>query len=332
MSERVPPKRLYKYRNFSNLTLGMLVEDTVYFADPTTFNDPLDTKPTLDTDIPSADMRTMLTQLIEERTTAEMAAAAKTIRYSGPKTLDHIARQSRRAAERLLADIRYNATNPAYEVDDPEQFLLGQYVQEELLRRYDKGVFSLAGRANCPLMWSHYGDQHRGICLGYSVPDETAGDVHKMKYGGSRLVPASAVSAMLAGDPAARGRVDEAVLLKKARPWAYEREWRLLGPRGEQNSPLELEEVVFGMRCSSAVIFAVIQAIAGRGRPVRFYEIRGQHGRFLLDKRVADTDELMAMLPRRHRRIHEIFSELDDLDEQGSDQTDGAPTGSLSAT
>ena len=115
MSKRVPPKRLYKYRSFSNLTLGMLVNDTVYFADPTTFNDPLDTKPTLDTDLPGAALEPVLAQLIEERTTAEMAAAARTIRYNGPRTLNHIARQSRKAAERLLADIRYNATNPEYE-------------------------------------------------------------------------------------------------------------------------------------------------------------------------------------------------------------------------
>lgn len=332
MGDSVRPKRLYKYRSFSNVTLDMLVEDTVYFADPTTFNDPLDTKPTLDADISSADLETILTQLIEERTAAEMEAAAKTIRYSGPKTFDHIARQSRKAAERLLADIRYHATNPDYEVDDPERFLLGHYVQEELLRRYDRGIFSMAERANCPLMWSHYGDQHRGICLGYSVPSDTVGDVHKMKYGGSRLVAASDVLAMLAGDPAARARVDEAVLLKKARPWAYEREWRLLGPHGEQNSPLELEEVVFGMRCSSTVIFAVMRALAGRDRPVRFFEIHGQDGRFLLDKRVADTDELMAMLPRRHRRIHEMFSEIEDLDELESDRPVGAGAASLATT
>ncbi len=34
MVERTVPKRLYKYRSFSNLTLGMLVDDTVYYADP----------------------------------------------------------------------------------------------------------------------------------------------------------------------------------------------------------------------------------------------------------------------------------------------------------
>jgi hypothetical protein len=256
--------------------------------------------------------------MIEARSQAEMSSAAKTIRYRGPKTLDHIARQSRRAAERLLADIRYNATNPLYEMDDPERFLLGQYVQEELLRRYDKGVFSLAERANCPLMWSHYGDQHRGLCLGYSVPEAATGSIQKIRYGGSRLVKASDVSAMMAGDEVARRRVDEAVLLKKARPWAYEREWRLIGPRGEQNSPLELEEVVFGMRCPAAVVYAVIQALAKRDRPVRFFEIRERWGRFLLAKRTVDTDELQASLPRRHRSFDHMFDDLDELDPTSS--------------
>ena len=259
-----------------------------------------------------------------QRVEAELSAAAKTIRYKGPKTLDHIARQSRKTAENLLADIRYNANDPAYEAEDPERMLLGVYVEEELLRRYDRGVFSLAERANCPLMWSHYGDQHHGICLGYSVPEDAAGDLHKMKYGGSRLVQASDVSAMLNGDETAQRRVDDAVLLKKARPWAYEREWRLLGARGTQHSPLELEEVVFGMRCPSAVMFGVIQALAGRDRPVRFFEIRGQHGRFLLHKRVADTNELLAAHPRRNRRIHEIFSAFADVNTPNDgEKTDG---------
>jgi hypothetical protein len=296
----------------------MLVEDTIFFADPTTFNDPLDTKPTLDADTPNAELEVILTQLMEDRTRAEMSAAAKTIRYSGPKTLDHIARHARSAAERSLSDIRYMASDPDYEVGDPARDLLVHYIQDELLRRYEKGVFSLAERANCPLMWSHYGEQHRGICLGYSVPEETTADIHKIKYGGSRLVQASLVSAMLAGDPGGRQLVDDAVLLKKARPWAYEREWRLLGPRGEQASTLELEEVVFGLRCPASVKFGVIQALTGRDRQVRFYEIRGQHGRFLLDKRVADTDELLASRPYRQRRAHEIAAIFHDLDTRAS--------------
>lgn len=309
-SENKRLKRFYKYRDFDSRTLSMLIEDTVYFADPTTFNDPLDTKPRLNTDLDGDALEGILSRLIEVRTTAELSAAAKTISYRGPKTIEHIARQSRAAAERLLADIRYNATNPEYEVADPVRFLLGQYVQKELLRRYDKGIFSLAARPNCPLMWSHYGDQHRGVCLGYSIPDAVTATVQKVRYGGSRLVNASEVLAMLDGDEAARCSVDEAVLLKKAKPWAYEREWRLIGPRGEQNSPLELEEVVFGMRCPMAVKYAAVKGLADRSRPVRFFEIREQGGSFVLQKRILDFDELGVSLPRRWRDYDDIFEDL----------------------
>ena len=219
------PRRLFKYRSFNSLTLSILVEDFVYFADPITFNDPLDTKPTLSADVENESLEGILSRLIEQRTTVEMSMAAKAIKYRGPKTTAHIARQSRRMAERLLEDIRYSANDPDYEIADPAQFLLSQYIQEELLRRYDKGIFSLAERANCPLMWSHYGDQHRGLCLGYSIPEAAEADVHKIRYGGTRLVEASEVAAMLAGSDDARRKVavSSSNSLRRPRPTAV---WR----------------------------------------------------------------------------------------------------------
>lgn len=39
------PTRVYKYRAFGDLALQTLVQDILYFADPSTFNDPLDAKP-----------------------------------------------------------------------------------------------------------------------------------------------------------------------------------------------------------------------------------------------------------------------------------------------
>jgi hypothetical protein len=301
------PNRLYKYRAFSNLTLDMLVADNLFFADPSTFNDPLDTKPSLKTDLGTADLEHMLSHLVRQRIGAEMTTAARTIRYRGPKTVDRIARLSRWGAEELIAEIQYNATDREYEVDDPAHFLFGRYVEEELLRRYDKGIVSLAERANCPLMWSHYGDQHKGVCAGYSVPADAAKNLHRIKYGGSRLIAASEVKAMLAGDEAARRRVDEAVLLKKAVDWRYEREWRLIGQRGLQNSRLELEEIIFGMRCAATVKYAIVKALENRSRPIRFYEIRQRPGTFLLRKYALNTDELTAELPRRSRSIFEDF-------------------------
>ncbi len=310
------PPRLFKYRSFSDLTLEMLVTDQVYFADPSTFNDPLDTKPHLSADISSVELEQILTKLVEQRENAEMTAAASRIKYSGPKTIDHISRHSRRRAERLISEIRYESENPMYdeyELDDPFHQILSSRVQEELLRRYDRGVFSLAERDDCPLMWSHYGDQHRGICIGFSLRNDESSLVYQMKYDGSRLVNASRVSAMLKGDHAAQQEVDQAVLANKARDWQYEKEWRVIGERGLQDSGLELEEIVFGMRCKSSVIHSVVKALEGRGRPVKFYQIRQKLGDFSLEKHHLDN-EAICELPRRRISAIEAFGPAPDIE------------------
>jgi hypothetical protein len=240
-----------------------------------------------------------------------MSAAANTIMYCGPKTMNHIKRHSRRQADQLIQEIEFSATNPEYDFEDPQRLLLGHYIEEELLRQYEKGIASLAERASCPLMWSHYGDQHRGVCIGYSVPVNAAGELYKVKYGGSRLVEASKVAAMLAGDDIAREHVNEAVLFRKATSWGYEREWRLIGIRGLKHSPLELEEIIFGMRCTPSVKYAVAKALEGRDRPVKFYEMREVSGTFKLKKyALSNDDELFVHFPRRSLSISEPFEDL----------------------
>lgn len=141
-------------------------------------------------------------------------------------------------------------------------------------------------------------------------------DIHKIKYGGSRMVQASAVAAMLAGDEEARLKVDGAVFLKKAKAWAYEREWRLIGPRGQQDSPLELEEVIFGMRCDPAVKYSVIRTLAKRDRPVCYYEIGEQSVGFILMKRRVDIDDFSASLPKRRRSMDGMFKDETDPETQ----------------
>jgi hypothetical protein len=312
-AKKAIPRRLFKYRAFNNLTLDMIVADNLYYADPSTFNDPLDTRPSLNADRPAADLELALRRLVEQRVVAEMSAAAKTIKYRGPKTLDHISRQSRRSAEQVIAEISYHADDPSYEIDDPHSFLLGRYLEKELLLQYEKGIVSLAERATCPLMWSHYGDQHHGLCVGYSVPSDASDDIHRVNYGGKRLVNASSVVAMLEGDEIARRAVDEAVLLRKASSWRYEKEWRLVGQRGLQESSLELEEVIFGMRCKEAVRYAIVKALEDRRRRVKFYEIREVHGTFNLRKCSLDEDEMRAFLPMRSRDSREAFDAASEL-------------------
>lgn len=306
-----PPRRLYKYRAFSDRTLSMLISDELYFADPSTFNDPLDTKPTVVPDLNPDQLERILQDLVQRRVRAEMTAAAKTLRYSGLKTIAHIDEKAVRQAAALIAEAKYEATHPDFDGVDGHTLILANYIQSELLRRYERGIVSLGERATCPLMWSHYGDQHRGVCIGYSVPGGIEGSLLKVKYGGDRAVRTSLVESMLQDNPEAGGNLDAAVLGVKARSWSYEREWRLIDKRGVRDSSLELEEIIFGIRCQVDVKFAVARALLDRKRPIKLYEMIAMPGTFHLRKVRLETDEMFAMLPRRARDILDDFEDLD---------------------
>ena len=69
------PRRLFKYRAFNNLTLDMIIAENLYYADPSTFNDPLDTRPSLNNDLPASDLERAIRQPVEQRVNADMKAA-----------------------------------------------------------------------------------------------------------------------------------------------------------------------------------------------------------------------------------------------------------------
>lgn len=309
------PSVLYKYRQFDERTVELLCADTVYYADPNTFNDPLDAKPNVEIDCDVEIMERTIYELVRRRVEHEMKAGAQTVKYRGPKTMAHIDKHSEAAAQQMIEKLKYDATAPEYDDARPSPLasMFAYAIEWELLKQYNKGILSLAMRYDCPLMWSHYGAQHRGICIGYSVPPEARAQLYQVRYGGNRNVLASVVAKMvLDGNEQARIAVDEAVLLRKAPDWQYEKEWRLLGSRGSVDSPLEMSEIVFGMRCSRTVMHAVSSALKGRAIPVQLYEIRELRGTFDLERRELDVDDLLATYPRHALSIrHDFDTQLD---------------------
>lgn len=294
-----PPKTFYKYRTFDTRLVEQLCLDQVYFADPSTFNDPMDSNPCVENDVDIKGLEEILTKLLTRRLRATMHAAANQVGYRGPRTKEHIEERARRLVNETLRNVAYNATDPEYmqDIQVVHADLLVQHIEEELIRQYDRGILSLARRNNCPLMWSHYGGQHTGLCVGYEMPKSLKNlpqAPQQVQYGGSRKVPASMIAAMLDGSDEARDSVDRMVFLTKAMNWRYEKEWRLIGIRGAAHSTMELTEVIFGMRCPEAVMFSVAKTLEDRRNEVRLYKIREVPGTFKLQRvriRLADFDE-----------------------------------------
>lgn len=287
-----------------------LCRDELYFSTPANFNDPFDCKPVVapDSDLPT--LRVVLRKLISRRVSAETLSALKTARLKGDKVVAHARLCGEQEAARELANIAYQATNPDYECnkEEAERGLLATDIERELLRQYDRGVCCFSESFKNPLLWSHYADQHRGVCIGYGLDRKPKPEMHKVLYGGSRTVKSSLVAqAILEEDEKAVAALDRDVLLRKAPEWRYEKEWRLLGNRGAQESCLRLMDVTFGLRCSGALQHTLVSALERRAPKVKFYEMHVIPGTFKLRREEVDRAELGVYFPIMAQSGIEMF-------------------------
>lgn len=309
------PKTFYKYRAFDSRTLESLCLDQLYYAKPTELNDPLECSPTLETDSSVIELRNLLNRLIQRRVVSETIGFLKKARIKGAKANAHASKLATDASNRTLVEITYQATDPEVHsgtVEEAESWLLTRHIQDEMIQHYDKGVCSLSTVYNSPLLWSHYGGQHKGICIGYDLDRQPRPLPLKVVYGGSRTIQTSAViKALVDEDQSARESLDRDVLCRKARGWNYEKEWRLIGDQGLNDSCLRLKEVTFGLLCPRSVQHTVISALHNSHSPVKFYDMRVCDQTFRLSRSLTDVDELKARMPRRAASAEEIFGDTD---------------------
>ena len=148
-SGRRLPERLYKYLALNARTLDMVVGDRLHFADPRTFNDPLDSRPSLQNDVNGVELARILWMLIEQRTVAEMRTAAAAMKLKDPETANWIETRSGEEADQSVADIvdtAFGGRDADYESEIEPKGRLTYRIELELLRRYKKGIVSLGER------------------------------------------------------------------------------------------------------------------------------------------------------------------------------------------
>lgn len=129
--------------------------------------------------------------------------------------------------------------------------------RDKFHQRY--GLLCFSRTWHNPVMWSHYGDRHRGICLGFDVPDDTA-------------LPVDYVDERTVSEIVDKGFAIETVSFEDARPllytkfidWAYEQEVRIFVPLHEPElssglyfapftNKIVLREVILGPECKHTV-------------------------------------------------------------------------------
>lgn len=117
------------------------------------------------------------------------------------------------------------------------------------------GILCFSDRWSNPVQWSHYADRHRGLCLGFDVPDSLVQAVKYVRKPLTADLLGEISKAKLKGEDAAM----RVLLATKYSHWRYEHEHRVIvrlaKPEADGlhfvhfDDALRLCEVIFGPRC-----------------------------------------------------------------------------------
>jgi hypothetical protein len=128
------------------------------------------------------------------------------------------------------------------DLSDPRHLYAVLATRDEMTR--NRGLLCFSCSWTNPLLWAHYSDKHRGMCLGFDIPDDVA---RAVDYVDERLPWEQPTQEFMTK-----------LLWTKFAPWRYEAEVRAFVTREEQEDEryffhfgdkLKLIEVIVGHRC-----------------------------------------------------------------------------------
>lgn len=234
------PEYFYKYLPFDAGTQSAINDSTIKFAAPGSFNDPFDINIPLLLEGTDEEWRRYLNSLVRENR-PNLSPAVR---------MQEVRRMMRSRAFRDLEPRR------------PTDFFA------------DIGVLCVSASVENILMWSHYADHHKGVCLRWRsiTPDHFFLRAQKVIY------QVDLPSARIFDDHLTRMN---ATILTKSSDWAYEQEWRIiehrLGPGIHPFAPEDLDAIIIGCRATEETVEKIQNAVHSLGnRPQVLFAKRAE--------------------------------------------------------
>ncbi len=189
------PRYLVKYRSVSEQAIDSLKNDTVWFDKPSKYNDPYDCSITITGEIVSNYMEQNIKEL--EAKTGKLDSMTK----------------------KMLYDFLFTGLIER----------LNEHIQNSCL------ISCFSTEINSMLMWSHYGNSHKGFCLVYDISEVDANsmirkNLYSVNYNQNKFDIAYYLDDTLNPEfPCI------ASLCWKSKEWSYENEYRIVLPCTEVN-------------------------------------------------------------------------------------------------
>jgi hypothetical protein len=147
------------------------------------------------------------------------------------------------------------------------------------------GLLCFSANWDNPVIWAHYSDRHRGFCLGFEIPPETAkGKTKEVDY---ISAPIPFPSNFLHLEEQQQLPLAEKMIFTKYEDWHYENEIRTWTDLEEEFfnfcNELQLVEVMIGAE-SPVSVKKITQALGSMADRVKVTKVRAAHNVFRMEE------------------------------------------------
>ena len=296
----MPPKKLYKYQSFNELSLKNLKDQKIYFNSPLNFNDPYESlNPLTYSPLSNNSKAKVLAQIsgisnaestilkfleneIDIQDLAQMheimltlnPANAEAILKSNDIEKDDYLNPSENLLDNpdLLNAIIQGLQQSIFSVFDESVQRVMKNLRKQSSKEY--GVSCFSDSSDNMLLWSYYADGHKGFCLEFDTNYDPFRKAIKVRYVKESLE--------FPVDKLMNGKIDSTDLLTllfgtKNILWEHEREWRTFHKNNAQLYGYEtssLTGIYFGSEMQDSTREILLTVLKAQNPFVKFYRMQ----------------------------------------------------------
>ena len=248
-------RSLFKYMPINANTLGCIIKNEYWFSKPTFFNDPLD-------------CGIQLLNNINQKTLATIIHADITRQELKNKKTNQSQYETTQKLKDFLKKIESNEYTNSDQLYEDFQSIATQAIENYSRDIQGIGILSLSEINDNILMWSHYAEQHQGVCLELERSEDNilSNNNNTLPIRYSIKKPLITLSEEVLGDEKLKKEIKRSLVFTKSVDWSYEREWRVLQTEGNtlQNINSPLKRIYFGVKTSDAHKKTIANIVSGR--------------------------------------------------------------------
>lgn len=243
-------KYLYKYRPFNKHTIKIVLNNEIYFSNPKDFNDPFDCQIVLDFSESKKDWAEIIRNKLKEE---------------NPRIPD----------EKIDSLIQYYFKSINTDKEVEEKF---HKIRDELMKNIS--MYCLSEVNNDILMFSHYADSHKGICLEF---DASGGTI----FSKALRVNYVNVYPKVKFTKSNFYEQGKTMLLTKFDTWSHEKEWRIVnfktGSGIRRFPPEKLTGIILGCQFPDSELDFIFKILKSRMQKINLYQAKKVKYKFLLN-------------------------------------------------